>query len=129
MRSSNSWPNRPLKSLSRRFGMFAATALFGSWGGSPASAETPAADSGALEQIVVTAQRRTENLQDVPMSITTFSQEKLDQLGVRNVDDLSRLTPGITFMRNGMSSSGNYNDEDSDISIRGIDFFAGAATT
>jgi iron complex outermembrane recepter protein len=129
MSSSNSWPNRPLMPLSSRFGMFAATALLGAWAGSPASAETPAADSGALEQIVVTAQRRAENLQDVPMSITTFSQEKLDQLGVRDIDDLSRLTPGITFMRNGMSSSGNYNDEDSDISIRGIDSTAGASTT
>ena len=95
----------------------------------PAVADTASADSGALEQIVVTAQRREERLQDVPMSITTFSQEKLDQEGLRNIDDLSRLTPGITFMRNGMSDSGNYNDEDSDISIRGIDSTAGASTT
>jgi len=85
--------------------------------------------SGALEEVVVTAQRRTERLQDVPMSITTFNQEKLDQEGLRNIDDLVRLSPGVTFMRNGMSSSGNYNDEDSDISIRGIDSTAGASTT
>jgi iron complex outermembrane recepter protein len=39
------------------------------------------------------------------------------------------VAPGVTFLRNGMSSSGNYNDEDSDISIRGIDSSAGAATT
>ena len=79
----------------------------------PAVADTASADSGALEQIVVTAQRREERLQDVPMSITTFSQEKLDQEGLRNIDDMSRLTPGITLMSNGMSDSGNYNDEDS----------------
>ncbi|HLW23333.1 MAG TPA: TonB-dependent receptor plug domain-containing protein, partial [Steroidobacteraceae bacterium] len=85
-------------------------------------------DTGTLEQIVVTAQRRTERLQDVPMSITTFSEEKIDQQGLRNIDDLSRLSPGVTFIRNGMSSSGNYNDEDSDISIRGIDSTAGAST-
>lgn len=129
MRSDKSWPSRPLKPLPRRLGLFAATALLGAGVGSPASADTPATDTGALEQIVVTAQRRAENLQDVPMSITTFSQEKLDQQGLRTIDDLSRLTPGITFMRNGMSSSGNYNDEDSDISIRGIDSTAGASTT
>jgi len=35
----------------------------------------------------------------------------------------------VTFLRNGMSSSGNYNDEDSDISVRGIDSTAGASTT
>jgi outer membrane receptor protein involved in Fe transport len=93
------------------------------------AADAEPADTGALEQIVVTAQRREERLQDVPMSITTFSQEKLDQQGLRNIDDLSRLTPGVTFLRNGMSASGNYNDEDSDISVRGIDSTAGASTT
>src|SRR5579883_2934731 len=86
------------------------------------------ADTGTLEQIVVTAQRRTERLQDVPMSITTFSEEKIDQQGLRTIDDLSRLSPGVTFIRNGMSSSGNYNDEDNDVSIRGIDSTAGAST-
>ena len=109
----------------------AAAALIGLWAGGAATADTPAApaDSGALEQIVVTAQRRAQNLEDVPMSITAFSQEKLDQQGLRNIDDLTRLTPGVTFIRNGMSSSGNYNDEDSDISIRGIDSTAGTSTT
>lgn len=96
----------------------------------PAIAQTsPSSSSGELEQIVVTAQRREERLQDVPMSITTFSQEKLDVQGLRNIDDLTRLSPGVTFIRNGMSDSGNYNDEDSDISIRGIDSTAGASTT
>ena len=91
-------------------------------------ADTTASNSG-LEEIVVTAQRRTERLMDVPMSIQAFSQQTLDQQGVRSVDDLTRVAPGVTFLRNGMSSSGNYNDEDSDISIRGIDSAAGAATT
>jgi len=94
-----------------------------------AFADAPAADTGELGEIVVTAQRRTERLQDVPMSIQAFSQEALDQQGVRSVDDLTRVAPGVTFIRNGMSSSGNYNDEDSDISIRGIDSTAGTATT
>ncbi len=90
---------------------------------------TPAAAAGSLEEIVVTAQRRQERLEDVPMSITAFSQEKLDQQGLRTIDDITRLSPGITFFRNGMSDSGNYNDEDSDISIRGIDSTGGASTT
>jgi outer membrane receptor protein involved in Fe transport len=94
-----------------------------------AAADTDTAASGGLEEVVVTAQRREQRLQDVPMSITTFSQEQLDQQGLRSVDDLTRLSPGITFLRNGMSASGNYNDEDSDISIRGIDSTAGASTT
>jgi iron complex outermembrane recepter protein len=91
-------------------------------------AAAPAA-SGGLDEIVVTAQRREERLQDVPMSITAFNQEKMDQQGIRSIDDLSRLSPGVTFFRNGMSSSGNYNDEGSDISIRAIDSTGGASTT
>ena len=45
------------------------------------------------------------------ISISAFSQEKLDQQGLRNIDDLTRLTPGVTFQRNGNGSSANYNDE------------------
>ena len=58
-----------------------------------------------------------------------FSQEKLDARGLKNIDDLSRLSPGLTFQRNGMSSAGNYNDEGSDINIRGVDSTAGTSTT
>ncbi|HWY94888.1 MAG TPA: TonB-dependent receptor, partial [Steroidobacteraceae bacterium] len=91
-------------------------------------AETAAPSSG-LEEIVVTATRREERLQDVPVSVLAFSQEKLDAQGLKNIDDLSRLSPGLNFQRNGMSSAGNYNDEGSDINIRGVDSTAGTSTT
>ena len=91
-----------------------------------ADAETP---SAGLEEIVVTATRREERLQDVPISVLAFSQEKLDAQGLKNIDDLARLSPGLTFQRNGMSSAGNYNDEGSDINIRGVDSAAGTSTT
>ena len=87
------------------------------------------ASSGGLEEIVVTATRRSERLQDVPISVLAFSQEKLDSQGLHNIDDLSRLSPGLNFQRNGMSSAGNYNDEGSDINIRGVDSAAGTSTT
>jgi outer membrane receptor protein involved in Fe transport len=88
-----------------------------------------AATAGGLEEIVVTATRREERLQDVPISVTAFSQEKLDAQGLKNIDDLTRLSPGVAFSRNGMGSSANYNDEGSDINIRGIDSTAGTSTT
>jgi iron complex outermembrane recepter protein len=91
-------------------------------------ADTTAASNG-LEEIVVTATRRSERLQDVPVSVLAFSQEKLDAQGLKNIDDLSRLSPGLNFQRNGMSSAGNYNDEGSDINIRGVDSTAGTSTT
>ncbi len=91
-------------------------------------ADEPVASAG-LEEIVVTATRRSERLQDVPVSVLAFSQEKLDSQGLKNIDDLARLSPGLNFQRNGMSSAGNYNDEGSDINIRGVDSTAGTSTT
>ncbi len=94
-----------------------------------APAEPETAASGGLDEIVVTATRRSERLQDVPISVLAFSQEKMDEQGLKNIDDLSRLSPGLNFQRNGMSSAGNYNDEGSDINIRGVDSTAGTSTT
>jgi iron complex outermembrane receptor protein len=91
------------------------------------AAEPTAATEAALQEIVVTATRREERLEDVPISVTAFSQEKMDAQGLKNIEDLTRLTPGVTFSRNG--SGTNYNDESSDINIRGIDSSAGASTT
>ncbi len=94
-----------------------------------ATTDATATTSGGLEEIVVTATRRAERLQDVPISVVAFSQEKLDAQGLKSIDDLSRLSPGLNFQRNGMSSAGNYNDEGSDINIRGVDSTAGTSTT
>ena len=99
-------------------------------GAAPARAQTSAAEeAGGLQEVVVTATRRTERLQDVPISISAFSQEQIDAQGVRSIDDLTRQSPGVAFSRNGMGSSANYNDENSDISFRGVESQAGASTT
>jgi iron complex outermembrane receptor protein len=50
---------------------------------------------GSLEEIVVTATRREENLLEVPLSIAAYTQEALDQKGVRTIEDLARITPGL----------------------------------
>ncbi len=89
-------------------------------------ADTPGAKSdGSLEEITVTAQRRTERLQDVPISVSVYSQATMDVQGTRDIDDVARLTPGVYFVRGTI----NNNSESSDISIRGIQSTAGAATT
>jgi outer membrane receptor protein involved in Fe transport len=96
----------------------------------PVMAATADTDNGgALDEVVVTATRRSERLEDVPISVSAFGQEKLDAEGLRSIDDLTRLAPGVAFQRNGMSSAGNYNDEGSDINIRGVDSTAGTSTT
>jgi len=53
--------------------------------------------SRLVEEIVVTAQKREENLQDVPITINAFSGEKLDAFGVESTADLQKITPGLTY--------------------------------
>lgn len=78
----------------------------------------------SFEEITVTAQRREQSLSDVPISLSAFGQERLDVQGVRRIDDVVRLTPGVTFgradARNGLAAN---------IAIRGIASTAGAGTT
>jgi iron complex outermembrane recepter protein len=52
----------------------------------PAFAQDEAADESGLQEIVVTAQRREENLQDVPLSVTAISGDKLDAISAGGVD-------------------------------------------
>jgi len=87
--------------------------------------ESQASADSSLEEVVVTAQRRSERLQDVPISVSAFSQATMDIQGTRAIDDLARLTPGLTLFRGTI----NNNSESSDIAIRGIDSTAGASTT
>jgi outer membrane receptor protein involved in Fe transport len=52
--------------------------------------------AGSIDELVVTAQKREQNLQDVPIVVTTLSEEALDNAGVRDIKDLQVLTPGLT---------------------------------
>ena len=54
-------------------------------------------ESGGLEEIVVTAEKRTENVQSVPIAITAFSAEALQQKGITNISQLSDLTPNVSL--------------------------------
>jgi iron complex outermembrane recepter protein len=60
-----------------------------------------AAASGGLEEIVVTAEKRTENLQDVPISITALGTQKLQDLGVQNFDDYVKYLPSVAYQTDG----------------------------
>jgi outer membrane receptor protein involved in Fe transport len=93
------------------------------------SAETQQNAGQGLQEIVVTAERRAARLQDTPISVAAITPEQIDSEGLRNIDDLTRLSPGVTFERNSFTAVGNYNDEGSDIAIRGVDSTAGASTT
>jgi iron complex outermembrane receptor protein len=60
------------------------------------AAEAAASDN-ALEAIVVTAQRRSENLQDVPVAITSVSGKALEASNFQSVTDLQYVVPGVQF--------------------------------
>jgi outer membrane receptor protein involved in Fe transport len=80
-------------------------------------ADSSNASSGpALEEILVTAQRREENIDRVPISISAFSQSDLDQRGLKSVGDIAAVTPGVDFRPVGYENW---------ITIRGISQNAG----
>jgi iron complex outermembrane receptor protein len=58
------------------------------------------ADPGfALQEVVVTAQKRAERLQDVPITVEAVSADKVQQLGVTASDDLGNAIPGLMFKK------------------------------
>ncbi|MFT4997616.1 MAG: iron complex outermembrane receptor protein [Flavobacteriales bacterium] len=67
------------------------------------------AQSLMLEEVVVTAQKREENLQDTALAITAFTSDKLDQLNISTASDYEALVPSLSFR-----------NEPSRLSIRGV---------
>jgi iron complex outermembrane receptor protein len=55
------------------------------------------AEAGQLEEIIVTARKREESLQELPMSVTAISAEQIERLGIRNLGDITRYTPGVNL--------------------------------
>ncbi len=68
---------------------------------------TATAQSGDLEEIVVTAQRRSQNIQDVPIAISNFSAKDLQLQQVNDTSDLPRLVPNFFTNNNTGAGSGN----------------------
>src|SRR6185436_6460662 len=59
--------------------------------------ESKAPETMVLEEIVVTAEKRQANLQDVPVAISAFTSEARDLLGVTTIQDLTDFTPGLSY--------------------------------
>lgn len=110
------WQVLFLRTLIVGAGACGATLAYGSDAAAVAGA-APAA--GGLEEIVVTATRREESISRVPVSVTAFSQDMIDQKGIKDFQDVVRFTPGVTIDSSGTNA----------ISIRGISSSGGAGTT
>lgn len=63
----------------------------------PSTDAAPAAEEGALGEVLVTAQRRSENLERVPIAVTAVSQEMLDKVDVNDLLSLQVVTPGLSM--------------------------------
>jgi outer membrane receptor protein involved in Fe transport len=81
-----------------------------------------APDTTTVAEIVVTATRQAEPLSKVAQSVVALNEAALDARGVKGIDGIAQLTPGITLNPNGFGTQ-------SDISIRGISSQVGSATT
>jgi outer membrane receptor protein involved in Fe transport len=64
-------------------------------------ADTAAPPSDQLEEILVTAQRRTQSMQDVPISMQAFTGQALQQLNITTFDDYIKYLPNVTSANNG----------------------------
>lgn len=69
-----------------------------------------------LEEIVVSAQRRSETIQDVPYNISALSADTLESSAVVSLNDLTRLVPGLTTVDEGPAARAGYNN----LTLRGI---------
>ncbi|MGL4541765.1 MAG: TonB-dependent receptor plug domain-containing protein, partial [Polymorphobacter sp.] len=80
----------------------------------PATADAPgtptmaATDATGLEEITVTAQKRSESMQNVPISITAFSTKKLDQLRVDSFQDYAAFIPSLSYQTAGPGNAKVY---------------------
>ncbi len=68
--------------------------------------ETPASDATTLDAITVTARKREETLQEVPIAVTAFTSDALDKLNVEDLSDLDGQVPNLTiYAARGASST------------------------
>jgi len=74
-----------------------------------------------LEEVLVTAQKRSENVQDVPISIQAFTPAKLEAYGVDSIQDLQTITPGFTVTNNAGFSVFFLRGVGSDAVLPGVD--------
>ncbi|MCS6987405.1 MAG: TonB-dependent receptor [Sphingomonadaceae bacterium] len=78
----------------------------------PALAQT-AETGGTFEDIIVTAQRQAQSLQDVPIAISAFSTEALERQQINNVSDLQLNLPNVSFTKGNFAGGANF-------TIRGV---------
>jgi iron complex outermembrane recepter protein len=81
------------------------------------AAETPeSAESSALGEVVVTAQRRNQTVQDIPYNISVVGQNEISESGATTADDLARVVTGLTTVDQGPAARSQINN----LTLRGL---------
>jgi outer membrane receptor protein involved in Fe transport len=80
----------------------AIAAILSGWASASIAADsTTAATSTAVEEIVVTAQRRDESVENVPLTVQAFTGQTLTTFNVLDLQDLLKFTPNVSYGNNG----------------------------
>ena len=105
-----------LRTIAIRDRCYWSAPLLVAWLATPGAAQqTAPASSGELEEITVTAQKRTQSINDVPMSINAASGDQLRDLGVNDARDLAKIVPGFTYAESNLTTPV--------YSIRGVGYY------
>lgn len=75
------------------------------------------AEDVGLEEIIVTARKREESIQDVPIAISVFSATDIDEGGLASLEDISTLASGLYFQNQALAKPGRY---DTQLRFRGL---------
>jgi iron complex outermembrane receptor protein len=81
--------------------LLASSAMLAAALGTTAHAQTKsgstAAASNTIEELVVTAEKRAQSLQDVPVAVSAFTSERRDLIGITTITDMTNFTPGLEY--------------------------------
>jgi outer membrane receptor protein involved in Fe transport len=79
----------------------------------PVLMSVPVAGWAQIDEIVVTTRKREESLQDVPLAISALTAEQIQRQGIRDLDDVVKLTPSVQF-------DNSFGPADTRITVRGL---------
>lgn len=112
---TNNGGEEMIQSRNNLVGIIAGMLGFSAVAASTMAQEHTGGNSGGIDEIIVTAQKRDQSLQDVPISISAMSESFLEKSGVTNPEDLNVAVPGLNVTRQLSSMApiirgvGNYN--------------------
>jgi iron complex outermembrane recepter protein len=88
------------QTVTSRRAIYLVLAMSGAFGSAHAIA-ADASNAPVLEEIIVTAEKRSQNLQDVPISVVAINAQQVQDAGITNIRNLAILTPGLTVTSEG----------------------------